>query len=62
MTVKERILQVVQNLEDDITIDQVIDRLYLLQKIERGLRQADEGDVTDHDKFMDSLLNENGEE
>jgi hypothetical protein len=46
----------VQNLEDDITIDQVIDQLYLLKKIELGLGQADRGEVLDHDQFMDHLL------
>jgi predicted transcriptional regulator len=55
MTTKQRIIDVVQNLGDDITIDQVIDRLYLLKKIETGLVQADTGEVTDHDEFMDSL-------
>ena len=35
--------------------DDVIDRLYLLRKIELGLAQADAGDVMEHDEFMKEL-------
>jgi predicted transcriptional regulator len=55
MTAKEKILSVIHSLDDDVSIDQAIDRLYLLRKIEIGIQQADAGDVIDHDEFMKQL-------
>ncbi len=55
MSTKEKILSLVQSLDDDVSIDQAIDRLYLLRKIEIGIQQADAGDVIDHDEFMQQL-------
>ncbi len=55
MTTKEMAISVIQKLGDDVSLDDVIDRLYLLRKIELGIVQADEGDVMEHDQFMDEL-------
>ncbi len=55
MTTKEKILTVIKSLDDDVSIDQAIDRLYLLRKIEIGIQQADAGKVIDHDEFMKEL-------
>jgi predicted transcriptional regulator len=56
MSNKEKILSVIQSLPDEASIDEAIDRLYLLWKTERGIEQADAGQVTDHDEFMRELL------
>ena len=40
---KEQILKLVQELPDDATVEDPMDRLYLLLKVERGLAQADLG-------------------
>ena len=42
-------------LGDDISLDDAIDRLYLLRKIELGIAQADAGDVLEHDAFIKEL-------
>ena len=55
MTTKEKAISLIQTLNDDVSLDDVIDRLYLLRKIELGISQADSGDVMEHDKFMDEL-------
>ncbi len=52
MKTKDKILSVIKSLPEDISIDEAIDRLYLLWKIEQGLQQADRGEVVDHDEFM----------
>ncbi len=44
MTTKEKAISLIQSLGDDISLDDVIDRLYLLRKIELGIAQADAGD------------------
>lgn len=43
MTVKEQVMQTVQELPHDVSIEDVIERLYLIYKIERGIEQADAG-------------------
>jgi len=58
MSNKEKILTVIRSLPDEVSIDEAIDRLYLLSKVERGLEQADAGEVTDHEEFMKELLDE----
>jgi hypothetical protein len=55
MTTKEKVLSVINSLDENATLDEVIDRLYLLRKIELGIAQADAGDVIEHDAFMSEL-------
>jgi predicted transcriptional regulator len=58
MTSKEKILNVISSLDDNVSIEQAIDRLYLLHKIEIGLQQADAGEGMEHDQFMKQLEDE----
>ena len=55
MTAKDKAINVIQSLDDDVSLDEVIDRLYLLRKIELGIVQVEAGDVMEHDQFMDEL-------
>ena len=55
MTSKEKILSVIEGLDDNASIDQAIYRLYLLRKVEIDLQQADAGDGIEHDEFMKQL-------
>ncbi|MCE9555070.1 MAG: hypothetical protein K8T91_17095 [Planctomycetes bacterium] len=56
MTGKQKILAAVQTMPEDASIDEVIDRLWLLRKIEIAQGQADRGEGIEHDKFMQELL------
>jgi len=58
MTTKEKILTVINGLDDDASIDQAIYRLSLLRKIEIGQQQIAAGQFMEHDEFMDQLENE----
>jgi hypothetical protein len=59
MTTKEKILSVIETLDDNTSIDHAIDRLYLLRKVEIGLQQVASGDdLMEHDEFMQQLENE----
>ena len=60
MTTKEKAISVIQSLDDSATLDDMIDRLYLLRKIELGIAQADAGDVVEHAEFMAELEQEDG--
>jgi hypothetical protein len=43
MISKEQILSAIETLPDDATIEEAIERLYVLYKIEKGIQQADAG-------------------
>lgn len=58
VTTKEKMISVIQSLDENASIELAIDRLYLLRKVEIGLQQADSGDVLEHDEFMRQLDNE----
>ncbi|MBI3089542.1 MAG: hypothetical protein HYY96_02655 [Candidatus Tectomicrobia bacterium] len=45
METKQQILKAIEKLPDDASVEDAIDRLYLFFKIERGLRQADRGEL-----------------
>jgi len=50
VTLKEKILRALQPLPDDTTIEDAIERLCFLAKVEEGLRQSDHGDTVSHDE------------
>jgi len=52
---KKKILQVVEQLPDDATIEDAIERLYFLAKIDKGLREADAGLTVPHDEVKKRL-------
>ncbi len=47
-TVKQQILQVVERLPDTATLEDAIERLCFLAKVEEGLRQSDAGETVPH--------------
>lgn len=53
---KDRVLEAVRDLPDDATVEDAMDRLYFLAKIEEGLRQADEGQTVSHEEAKRRIL------
>jgi predicted transcriptional regulator len=47
-TVKQKILQVVERLPDTATLEDAIERLCFLAKVEEGFRQSDAGETVPH--------------
>ena len=54
--VKERVLDVVRDLPDDATVEDAMEPLYYLAKVEEGLRQADAGQTISHEKAKRRIL------
>jgi predicted transcriptional regulator len=52
---KKKILRAVEQLPDDATIEDAIERLYFLAKIEKGIREADAGLTVSHDEAKKRL-------
>ena len=55
-TTKQKILEVVQQLPEDATIEDAIERLCFLAKVERGLAQADAGETVPHDEVKSRFI------
>jgi len=62
MTTKEQVLELVQKLHDNASIDQVIYKLELLRNIQIGLEQIEKGEFFDHDEVFEELLKNDEEE
>jgi predicted transcriptional regulator len=55
MTTKEKVLQAVRDLPDEASVEDAMERLLLLAKIERGLRQADTGQTLSHAEVKERM-------
>ena len=55
MTSKEKAIGVIQSLADSASLDDVIDRLDLLRKVEIAEQQADNNEVIEHEVFMKQM-------
>ena len=55
-SMKQKVIEAVENLPADATVEDAMERLYFLAKIQRGLEQADAGDTIPHDEAKKRLL------
>lgn len=55
MTVKEAVLEMIRNLPDNVTVDDIMAELYFRQKVDQGLRELDEGKAVPHNQAREQL-------
>jgi predicted transcriptional regulator len=55
LTAKQQAQRAIESLPDDATIEDAIDCLYLLHKIETGLKEARQGMLIPHDQVAKSF-------
>ncbi len=55
-TAKQKVLETIEGLPADATLEDAIERLVLLAKIERGLAELDAGQGIDHSEAKRRLL------
>jgi predicted transcriptional regulator len=55
MLTKEKIHYTIDSLPDNLTIDQVIDQMILLDKIEQGIKDVDEGRIYSSEEVKEKL-------
>ena len=55
MVTKERLLESIKQLPDEFTVDEIIDRILLLDKIETGLRQSKNEEITPDEELYRKL-------
>ena len=49
-TMRERALELVQQLPPEASVEEMMEKLYFLSKVERGLRQIEAGQVVSHEE------------
>ena len=55
-TTKDRIVEAMTQLPPDATIEQAMEHLYFLAKVDRGLQQAEQGQTISHEDAKRRLL------
>lgn len=55
MGTKQQILKVMEELPDDAGLEEALDRLYLLYKVEKGLEQADRGEFISQEEVRQRM-------
>jgi predicted transcriptional regulator len=55
-TAKQLALHALEELPEDATLEDAMDRLYFVAKVARGLAAADRGEVTSHEEVRREFL------
>ena len=55
-TIKQQVIDALDQLPTDATFDDVMERVYFLSKIQRGLDQLDRGETVSHEEVKRRLL------
>jgi predicted transcriptional regulator len=55
MLTKEKVKKTIDRLPDSFTVDQVVEELVVLDKIEKGLKEVEEGKVYSTQQVQDQL-------
>lgn len=56
MTDKQRVLEAVESLPDDSTVEDAIERLCFIAKVKTGIGELDNGQGVPHDKVRRRIL------
>jgi len=54
-TVKKNVLEVIKNLPDDSSYEDIMEKIYFMQKVEAGLKDVEEGRVIPHEEVKKRL-------
>jgi len=55
LTLKQKVLNAVGDLPQDVEFEDILERLYFLYKIEKGLKQVESGDTIPHEEVLKKL-------
>lgn len=55
MLTREKIIETIKKLPEQVSLDEVLDRIILLDKIETGLAQSEKGQITPDDQLDKKL-------
>lgn len=55
MLTKNTVLQSIDNLSDSFTIDELIEQLILIEKVEKGIKQSNDGKTISNDNVKSMI-------
>lgn len=55
LSAKQATLDLVKRLEDNVSFEDIIYELYVLEKIQRGVKDAEEGRIVSHEEAKERL-------
>jgi predicted transcriptional regulator len=53
--VKQQVIEMIQALPDESTVDDIMAELYFRMKVDAGLKELDEGKAVSHEEVKDRL-------
>ena len=56
LTIKDKLIEVTENINSNTTIDDVVEKMLLIYKIEKGLMQIEQGNVIQHSDLKKQVL------
>ena len=54
-TEKENVIEMIKNLPDDISMEDIVEAIYVRKKIEKGLKDSEEGNLYTHEEAKELL-------
>lgn len=51
-TLKQKVIDSIEKLPQDASLDDIMERIYFIHKIEVGLKQSKQGDVISHKEVL----------
>lgn len=55
-TIKQRVMDALEQLPPDASFEDVMERIYFLAKVQRGIEQLDRGEVVEHEEVKRRFL------
>ena len=55
ISAKKASLQLIERLDEDVSFEEIMYELHILQKIKQGLQQVEEGQTISHEAVKESL-------
>ncbi|MGM0505846.1 MAG: hypothetical protein ACQER4_01515 [Bacteroidota bacterium] len=52
MTLKQKVIDSIERLPQDASLEDIIERIYFIHKVELGLKQSEQGDVITHEELL----------
>ncbi|MFH1707527.1 MAG: hypothetical protein ABIF71_06385 [Planctomycetota bacterium] len=56
VTTKDKVMQIVRESPDDISIEDIMERLLVFAKIDRGIKLAEQGEMIPHQAVKDRFV------
>jgi len=54
-SLKQKVIESIEKLPENASLDDIIERIYFIHKIEVGLKQSEQGDVISHKDVLKKI-------